>query len=89
MKPFIITSASFPSDEELLYPSDPTACGYEVPGMIFIIRLHMHVQLAGGGGQSTRCCHCWKLLWNFCCGIAFSAVVTFLDVFCLPKCSSL
>jgi hypothetical protein len=26
---------------------------------------------------AQRCCHCWKYFWNSCCGITFSAIVTF------------
>jgi hypothetical protein len=36
------------------------------------------------------CCHCWKHIWNTCCGIAFSAIVTlFFNVFIALKSLSL
>jgi hypothetical protein len=34
---------------------------------------------------AQRCRHCWKYFWNSCCGIAFSAVDTFFDVFSVLK----
>jgi len=30
------------------------------------------------------CCHCWKHFWNSCCGIAFSAIVTFFWMSSIP-----
>jgi len=63
-------------------------CGFEVPGMIL---LHAYLYTYSCWEESLpkyspwaamnlakRCCHCWKYFWNSCCGIIFSAVVTFL-----------
>jgi hypothetical protein len=35
------------------------------------------------------CCHCWKHFWNFCCGIAFSAITIFGHLHCPEIFSSL
>jgi hypothetical protein len=34
---------------------------------------------------AQRCSHCWKCFWNSCCGIAFSAVITFFGCLQYPE----
>jgi hypothetical protein len=86
-------SKYFPQDPDFKHPQC-TRCGSEVPGMIYC--KHTRILSAYWEGSPSkytpwvvlhfaRWCHCWKHLWNSCCGIAFSTVVRFFRCLHYPE----